>query len=138
MVTEKTIYITASDKARLQLLLNNPGGNKLRFRAVSNLADELEMAIITAPQDIPNDVITMNSSFVISDPNGGKPMNCTLVYPGSADYAAGRISIVSPLGASLLGRSVGSEVEYQAPAGTFKVRVDAILAQPEASGDYDS
>jgi regulator of nucleoside diphosphate kinase len=45
-------------------------------------------------------------------------------------------SILAPLGTALLGFRVGDVVDWQMPAGTRKLRIDEILYQPEASGDY--
>jgi transcription elongation GreA/GreB family factor len=47
------------------------------------------------------------------------------------------ISVMSPLGASLLGQTPDSLVEYEAPGGIKQVKVLAILNQPEASGNYN-
>jgi transcription elongation factor GreA len=51
-----------------------------------------------------------------------------LVGPYEADAMAGRISIDSPLGRSLLGRRVGEEVTVYAPAGIRSYRILAVFA----------
>ncbi len=47
----------------------------------------------------------------------------TLVSPQEADFGKGKISIKSPIGAALLGKSVGDVVEVEAPAGTISLKV---------------
>jgi transcription elongation factor GreA len=47
----------------------------------------------------------------------------TLVSPEEADLASGRISIHSPIGKGLLGKSVGDIVEVSVPAGVVKLEV---------------
>ncbi len=139
LVTEKkTIFVTASDKAKLTLLFESAKKNRSRYAAIANLAEELEHMVVTRPEEIPSYVITMHTRFAIKDLDGGEPREYTLVYPGAADYDAGRISIMSPLGAALLGQTPDSLVEYTAPGGVKQVKVVAILHQPEASGDYRS
>ncbi|HOK96552.1 MAG TPA: GreA/GreB family elongation factor [Anaerohalosphaeraceae bacterium] len=77
---------------------------------------------------VPNDVITMNSSFVILSSRGTK-YKLQLVYPDSADKAQGQISILSWLGMCLLGKRKGDRIGNTLSVGD-------ILYQPENSGHY--
>ena len=62
---------------------------------------------------------------------------CSTVIPQDAEPHLGFISVLSPVGASLLGLRVGSVARWQAPHGEeCAAVVAAILFQPEASGDY--
>ncbi|HET9213096.1 MAG TPA: GreA/GreB family elongation factor [Thermoanaerobaculia bacterium] len=58
------------------------------------------------------------------------------VFPHEADYKEGRISILAPLGTALLGFRVGDVVEWRMPAGTRTLRIEELLYQPEAAGDF--
>lgn len=49
-----------------------------------------------------------------------------LVPPGTGDPRAGRISPDSPLGAALLGRRAGEDIDVQAPAGAWRATVVAV------------
>jgi regulator of nucleoside diphosphate kinase len=61
----------------------------------------------------------------------------TLCYPEDADPQSGFVSVLSPIGLSLLGEQVGSTVRWESPDGRLRMAdVDAMLFQPEASGDY--
>jgi regulator of nucleoside diphosphate kinase len=61
----------------------------------------------------------------------------TLCYPTDADPAAGFVSVLSPVGVSLLGQTVGNVARWCTPAGQERAaEVLAVLFQPEASGDY--
>jgi regulator of nucleoside diphosphate kinase len=65
----------------------------------------------------------------------GDELEMTLVYPRDADLASGRISVLAPVGAALLGLSVGQSIEWPMPhGGTRRLKVSAILFQPEAAG----
>ena len=61
----------------------------------------------------------------------------TLCYPRDAEPGSGLVSVLSPFGLSLPGRHVGASVRWRSPDGSERrAEVDAILFQPEASGDY--
>ncbi|HOG24153.1 MAG TPA: GreA/GreB family elongation factor, partial [Candidatus Omnitrophota bacterium] len=51
--------------------------------------------------------------------------------------AKNRISILAPIGMALLGYRVGDIVEWKVPAGTRRLKIEEVLYQPEAAGEYD-
>ena len=57
-----------------------------------------------------------------------KQITYKLVSEQEADLKAGKISVASPIGKGILGKSVGETAEVQAPAGTLKFRIEAISA----------
>jgi regulator of nucleoside diphosphate kinase len=59
------------------------------------------------------------------------------VYPGQANLKENRISIFSPIATALIGYSVGSEIEWMVPTGATKIRIDEIIYQPEAAGEFN-
>ncbi len=65
---------------------------------------------------------TIGSTVVVEDPHG-EEATYRIVGPAEADVGAGRISDVSPLGAALLGRAAGEEVEIVVPSGRRVFRV---------------
>jgi regulator of nucleoside diphosphate kinase len=60
-------------------------------------------------------------------------MDYTIVMPGEANYEAGKISVLAPLGTALLGYRVADEIEWEVPRGVRRLRIDAVLFQPEAA-----
>jgi regulator of nucleoside diphosphate kinase len=79
----------------------------------------------------------MNSRVLYEDLRTGERGTVTIVYPADANAKAGQISVLSPVGAALLGESEGSEVELPLPHGqSRRIRIDSVLYQPEAQGDY--
>jgi regulator of nucleoside diphosphate kinase len=127
------ITITQFDYDRLAKLLakKSPLDNSDRM-----LLAELDKSQVVAPADIPNDVITMNSEVRFSD-SSGKPLTYWVVFPEDADVAAGKLSVLSPIGCALLGYTVGDTVELTAPSGVRKLTVEEILHQPEREGNFD-
>jgi transcription elongation GreA/GreB family factor len=61
-----------------------------------------------------------------------------IVHPAEATLGPLRVSVASPLGAALVGRSVGEDVEVQAPAGTYRCRIVSTERQPYAADDSTS
>ncbi len=133
----KPIRITKFDLERLKVLLFDVKATSYgKSEHVGNLQTEIERAEIVLPQDIPDDVITMNSAVCLEDLDTGEEEVYTLVFPENADLKQGRISVLAPIGTGMLGYEVGDTFEWEVPAGKRRLRVKSILYQPEASGDY--
>ncbi len=76
------------------------------------LLDEIDRATICSHSSIPADVVTMGSEVTFLDAKSGAERTVRLVYPGDADISAGRISILTPIGAGLIGLSVGQSIHW--------------------------
>ncbi len=97
----------------------------------------LDNADLLAPARMPPDVVTMRSRVRVVEPGNAVPRELTLAYPAEADAAQGHVSVLSPIGTALLGRKVGELAQWTLPDGRVAaVQVEALLFQPEASGDY--
>ena len=136
MSIERHIVVTESDLLRLsRLIIGQTSGRNAR--ECDALETELGEADVVSPSEIPSDVVTMNSRARFVDERTGEELEMTLVYPRDADLAGGRISVLAPVGAALLGLSVGQSIEWQMPhGGTRRLKVSAILFQPEAAGEF--
>lgn len=135
-IETRTIYVTESDKARLEDLFDYVSNVwKRDQRYVDALRQQLERAEGVAAAEIPADVVTMNSQVRVRDLGTGKVTVYTLVFPRDADFSQNRISILAPIGTALLGLKVGDVVEWKVPAGTRTLKVESVLYQPEAAGD---
>lgn len=136
-MSEQKIYITDFDLKRLKKLLENSrtlGDRKNPY--LEQLRKEVEKALVLPSKDIPDDVVTMNSTVSLVDLDSNKESVYTLVFPEEADSTAGKISILAPVGTALLGYRVGDVIEWDVPAGKRRLKLKAVLYQPEASGDY--
>jgi regulator of nucleoside diphosphate kinase len=103
----------------------------------AELESRFEFPHLVASRDITADVITMNSRVEILDPLSHRRQQLTICYPRDAEPALGFISVLSPVGASLLGLSVGATAHWHTPTGELcTAQVTAVLFQPEASGDF--
>jgi regulator of nucleoside diphosphate kinase len=125
---ERMIRITEPDMKKLSSLLEawRPAREIDRDHARS-LEEELERAKIVDHGEAPADVVTMNSRVSVTDLDSGREHTYTIVFPRDADLAAGRISVLAPIGTALLGYAVGDEIKWNVPGGVRRLRIDAVL-----------
>jgi len=133
----RDIYITEFDLNRLRDVLKARLNAKVRDRDhLDSLENELDRAHVVDPSAIPRDVVTMNSQVRIEDVDTGMENVYTLVFPSEASIQERKISILAPIGTALLGSRAGGTVDWPVPAGMRSVRIQEVLYQPEAAGDY--
>lgn len=137
MMKARKIYITEFDKMRLEELIDVAAefGDHVR-KDIETLAGELDRAEIVSSKNIPADVVTMNSKVVLRDLDTSETMTYVLVFPRNANIDAGAISILAPVGMAILGYAKGAIVEWSVPSGLRRLRIEEIVYQPEAAGDY--
>jgi regulator of nucleoside diphosphate kinase len=137
-MSSSVIHITQYDLDRLLKLLHAAGSTEYRgSEYLKQLKAELERAMVVSPQDIPADVITMNSTVSLIDTETGEEETYTLVFPEDADLAQGKVSILAPIGTGMFGYRVGDVFEWEVPAGKRRLLVKKIIFQPEASGNFE-
>jgi len=129
------LQITEFDFVRLRRLLATAKPPRVELQGQwKQLENLLENSDVVAPQEIPDDVVTMNSRVRLEDSRSHEDMVVTLVFPSDAKSDAAieslRAAIVTPIGLSVFGRRVGDELDGN-------IRVDKLLFQPEAAGIFD-
>ncbi len=131
---KRPIVMTAADHEELSLAIAAAGKLSERGRSeMRALESELARAEIVAPDELPPDVITMNSSLELLDRDTKERMEFTLVFPIDANIEDGRISVLAPLGTAMIGYRVGDEFEWVVPYGLRRLKVTAVRFQPEAA-----
>lgn len=121
--------LTDLDFARLSRLLSE--------QLPPALADLLAGAEVTNSRAVNADVITMYSRAEVVDRQTHRRQVLTICYPRDAEPAAGFISVLSPVGNSLLGLKIGDVARWLTPNGEeCAAEIAAIQYQPEAAGDY--
>ncbi|MDL1890049.1 nucleoside diphosphate kinase regulator [Nitrospirales bacterium NOB] len=137
-MTVRDIYITEYDLTRLQGLVAARIHAKSRDRELlEQLQQELDRAHVVTPQEIPHDIVTMNSRVRITDMESGQEQTYTLVFPAESNMAEGKVSVLAPIGTALLDCRAGDTVDWPVPVGLKTVRIREVLYQPEATGRYD-
>lgn len=84
------------------------------------LEEELDRAMIVANDELPKDVVAMNSKVVFKDVDTNKESVATLVYPQDAKIEENKVSILAPIGSALIGLRVGQLIEWPFPNGKSK------------------
>jgi regulator of nucleoside diphosphate kinase len=136
-MSDREIFITDGDMQRLSALVRAGAADDRERPYLAALQRELDSATIVAPDAVPADVVTMNSRVKLRD--GRRTWMITLVYPEDADAESGRISVLAPLGAAVLGCCVGRPVQFRVPGGELR-RCDILSVdfQPEAAAHQRS
>lgn len=127
------IFITQFDLDRLNNLLDKRKPYDAYDEA---LITELSQAKVIDPKEVPPDVVTMNSQVRVKD-GLGDSWKFELVFPEDADLTQNKVSILSPVGCSLIGFKVGDSTTIPTPKGRKKLIIEEIIYQPERSGDFD-
>ncbi len=132
------IVISTIDFARLEPLIHDTiaGGATPRYLTRA-LKAKLGRAQIVDPQCIPADVVTMNSLVRVREMDTGQIESYSLVYPSFANIAEGQLSVMTPIGAGLLGHGKGAVVDVEMPFGRSRIRIEDVQFQPESVGQYD-
>ena len=121
--------LTDLDYARLTRLLSQ--------QLSSALADVLACGEVTSARAVPADLVTMYSRVEVVDVQSHRRQVLTVCYPADAEPVAGFISVLSPVGSSLLGLRVGDVARWHTPHGhDCAAEIVAVQYQPEATGDY--
>jgi regulator of nucleoside diphosphate kinase len=132
-MNEESITITDADHAQLGLVIASTGKISWRTKFELRLLENaLKRAQIVAIDDLPPDVIRMNSRADLLDLESGERMVLTLVLPAHAKMSDGMVSVVAPLGTAMLGHRVGDDIEWHVTHGLRRLKVINVCFQPEA------
>lgn len=129
------LLINRLDAERLQRLIDDASE---KDQAVAEmLENELSRGVVVDPKEIPDNVVSMNSQIQFTDLTRDKQMVRTLVYPHALSNTEDGLSVMAPIGASLLGLKVGDTIDWPLPNNSQTLlRIDAILWQPEREGQF--
>jgi len=106
------IKIAQDESRRLSSLANST--MDLFPRVAQFLARELDRATVAAENDL-RGVVRMGSKVTYRDDETGATRDIVLVYPHEANIELGRISILTPVGAALIGLSVEQRIAFETP-----------------------
>ena len=77
------------------------------------LIEEIERADLRASSEMPGDVVTLGSEVTFR--HAERTQTVHIVAPEDADIEHRRISVLTPVGAALLGLAVGQKISWQMP-----------------------
>ena len=135
MGNQPNIVITQLDLERLETLIESL--SSAAFPGKAALETELSRADVVDSHDIPETVVTMNSTVRFKVNESKEEFSLTLVYPKDADNSGKTLSILAPVGSALLGLNQGEEIDWPKPDGrVMTVRIEEVMFQPERAGEY--
>lgn len=133
MTNKPSIIVSTLDMDRISTLLEKASQWSAELE---KLEDELDRATVMASNDMPSDVVTMNSTVCFKFVGSDNSMEKTLVYPDQV-RSSEDISIFAPVGSALLGLSVGQQLTWPMPGGQEKtIEIIDVVYQPERAGDF--
>ena len=138
MTYETQRVITELDAARIRELGARLPDRGQGLSALNGLIDIVDQEAEIVPGDrVDPDVVTVNSTVSFRDEVTRMVHRVTVVYPSEMSIGHRRISVLSPVGAALLGKRAGSLAIVDLPDGTQRgLSVLEVHYQPEASGHF--
>jgi len=134
-MSRPAIIINELDAERLDSLLEKPQFAKTPVADMLN--SELDRAEMCSPEDMPADVVSMNSRVKFRDLSSQEEFVRTLVYPANLTDSDNQLSVMAPVGAALLGLRVGDTINWELPNGNkTHLEVLELQYQPESAGEF--
>ncbi|MBE4143837.1 nucleoside diphosphate kinase regulator [Vibrio parahaemolyticus] len=131
MSENNSIYISSLDMNRITALLDKMPNIAAEL---VELEAELDRATVLEPEEMPSNVVTMNSTVEFKFAGEERTMTKTLVYPSELK-SSDDISIFAPVGSALIGLSVGQKLDWPMPNKQVKtIEIVDITYQPERCG----
>ena len=135
MNQKPSLTISSLDAERIENMIESMGGEG--FPGKDALETELARATIVEPQDMPANIVTMNSTVKFKEAHSDKEFSLTLVYPQATASAENTISILAPIGAAIIGMKEGDQIDWpKAGGGVISVQIIQVLYQPEREGVF--
>lgn len=121
------LFISEPDFMRLRGLIESARRFFGRDRDhLAALEEELNRAEIVGRDEVPANVVRMNSRVRVTDLDTGTQAVYTLAFPRDADIAHDRISVLAPIGTALLGYRAGTVVQAEVPRGKKRLRIEEV------------
>lgn len=112
------ILLTTDDSERLRRLAD--AASEKFPRTAEFLAREVDRAALVDVGEATSNLVTMGTQVVYRDDDTSKTRSVILVYPDEADLDEGKISVLTPIGAALIGLSVNQSIEFETPTGATR------------------
>jgi regulator of nucleoside diphosphate kinase len=121
LILEKKEYVT------IKKALNLSGFNldQSNRESISKLSKELVTAQVLNEQDMPSDIIRLNSMVRIKTKSGWEE-EVQIVTPNHGNLSKKKISILKPMGAALIGYAQGDVITWQFPMGVQKLHIVSV------------
>jgi len=129
----REIYFSELDFDKLKKLVNTYDVDSLydEEQNYAKLSKKLAEGVVLSLENVPHDIVTMDSLIYLRNADHDQKMVFELVFPEDADLTQNKISVLSPLGVSLIGEKTKRIIRYESMGGTKRLEIEKILQQPE-------
>lgn len=107
----------------LEILTKHLKASDLSYDNKKRLLAELESAEVVKEEQMPEDVVCLDSEVEIQDTESGKKFTFQIVMPAEANIQRKCVSIFAPMAIAILGYRIGSRVQWEMPAGLKTVEI---------------
>lgn len=122
-----SLIIGAADHTRLTALLGSEFAKAIApCDYLHDLRKALSRCRIVDDNCKLEDVVAMNTTVVLRDRETNEAETLMLVYPEVADISRGLLSVLAPLGAAIVGRCVGDQVNSHVACGDRVLTIEAV------------
>lgn len=133
--SDKMIISTLDFEVLMKCIRAVEGRHTTGLEEIQLLKRKFSLAGMFKPQNVPQNIVTMNSFVELQQKHTDHSFAIKLVYPDYANKLENRISVFSALGAAIFAQKIEDEVVYN----TWKenrIKIIDVLFQPEANGNY--
>jgi len=117
MMKPHDLHLSLTDVKTLAVMLAAHRGHSLESEPAEALGQLIAQARHLPDEALSVDRVAMGSAVTYVEEPAGVRRTVTLAYPADADFATKSISVLSPIGRSLLGRKRGDIVDVALPGG---------------------
>jgi regulator of nucleoside diphosphate kinase len=116
--TQKSILLAKNDyEVIMSYLRQSFARPKFGRQDIEDLTSEIKKATLLHTDDMPADVVRLNSTVTIQEETANKAIQLVVVTPEKADIKTRKVSIFSPIGTALIGFRKGEKISWKVPAG---------------------
>jgi regulator of nucleoside diphosphate kinase len=111
------VVISEADREKLYAVATSALANGRVASAASNVLREISRATVVPDDQLPTNVVAVHSHVDVRDNLVGANKRIVLVLPHETSIQPNAVSVLSPLGAALIGLSEGASVEWCTASG---------------------
>ncbi len=115
--------IPLKDYRLLRMMLSRRQEYFIDREAARLLGEKLDRAQVVKTDDVPADVVVMNSTVLLDDLTNDEIATYRLVYPNELSARKTNLSVMAPIGMAILGGREGEIVDWPLPSGVMSMRI---------------
>ena len=111
------VTLSETDQKELVVVATAALADRYVLPAASNLLREVNRAIVVPDDQLPTNVVAVHSRVDVHDNLAGTNREIVLVFPDEAHTEPNAVSVLTPLGAALIGLSEGASIDWCTASG---------------------